>query len=297
MIWKETDISTWSDFIDIIEKTKAKNLIFRGQACNKWKIKSSFSRESEMFTQSLASGKVSEKALIRLEDKMVDLFKSQLHLYIQDFNHTDKDNRLYLLSVLQHYGAPTRLLDWTYSPYIAASFSSCDNFDEDGVIYAIDFEYFKTKNLDDIRTYNSIMGKESERTKQSNIVIEFGKYYADLKERAEKRGEAVLEKNILVAYEPEKKNVRLARQQGLFLVSSKIDVTMDKVIEGYGINDGLAEGNIVANKLILKKEAKVEFLKQLQLMNVTSEILFPDMEGFCKSLKFKLLNSDNNIFI
>lgn len=39
------------------------------------------------------------------------------------------------LFLAQHYGLPTRLLDWTYNPRIALFFASDAHLDEDGVVY------------------------------------------------------------------------------------------------------------------------------------------------------------------
>jgi hypothetical protein len=40
--------------------------------------------------------------------------------------------------VLQHYGVPTRLLDWTHSPYVAAYFAASSKDEEDGEIWSFD---------------------------------------------------------------------------------------------------------------------------------------------------------------
>src|SRR5690242_14343506 len=53
----------------------------------------------------------------------------------------ERDSLWHWLSVAQHYGLPTRILDWTYSPFIAMHFATTniEKYTTDGVIWAINY--------------------------------------------------------------------------------------------------------------------------------------------------------------
>lgn len=291
MVWKEINIESWQDIVEYFESMKLNRMVYRGQSNSGYKLESSFRRELTLLESQRRNGENTELMLIRLEDHLIELFKSQYHLYLDSKDYYEGDD-LYFLSILQHYGAPTRLLDWSFSPFISTYFAISNNFQTDSALYALDLEYIVESNRKKIEDYYELRKIDSKGRKNVNP-IEFGKFYADSKARAIKQKEQFNEEIIIVGYEPERKNIRLARQQGLFLVSSKIDVNFDEVISSYGISKGDAKTKEnVAIKFIINKNIKMDIMKSLQLMNISNEMLFPEMEGFCKSLKYKLLNDN-----
>jgi hypothetical protein len=67
------------------------------------------------------------------EERMFSLFKEKSLPFLRECPHDDWD----FLAVAQHYGLPTRLLDWTWNPLVAAFFATCECKEEDGAVYAL----------------------------------------------------------------------------------------------------------------------------------------------------------------
>ncbi len=56
-----------------------------------------------------------------IEQQMLKEFKRRAHHYVNAL--PNRGDVLGWLALMQHHGAPTRLLDWTYSFYVAAFFA------------------------------------------------------------------------------------------------------------------------------------------------------------------------------
>src|SRR6267142_932504 len=111
------DVSSWTGALEQYELFVAKKeeaWIFRGQDCAKRGLETSLERALKEFDVPAGSEAVYEGGLIRQ-------FKRRAHHYLQTI--PEKDNWIEWLSLMQHYGAPTRLQDWTYSFFVALFFA------------------------------------------------------------------------------------------------------------------------------------------------------------------------------
>ena len=72
-----------------------------------------------------------ESVLLEFEREIFEDFKRKYTMFTDVRPKNDKE----FLFLAQHYGLPTRLLDWTYNPLIALYFACNADFDKDGAVY------------------------------------------------------------------------------------------------------------------------------------------------------------------
>jgi len=90
---------------------------FRGHTDEYWSLSPSIERISHLDHATL---RTCERYLRRE-------FRRRAHQYVTDL--PPKDDHLEWLALMQHHGVPTRLINWTESPYVAAFFAAFDKPD------------------------------------------------------------------------------------------------------------------------------------------------------------------------
>ena len=101
-------------FLNHVVKLGRRGWIFRGHRKKEWPLKSSIHRFVEDHGIEKSSWHVREKETIRR-------FRAVAHLYLQHLPR--RKDQPFWLSLIQHYGGPTRLLDFTFNPAVALFFA------------------------------------------------------------------------------------------------------------------------------------------------------------------------------
>src|SRR6266481_6164593 len=131
-MFEEVHLDSWDSLIKCYNEldNPQYDWIFRGhrEAC--WGLESTLERCL------VARFGIPFSDLRSIEKSLIRSFQRGAHIYIAD--PPAQDDTLEWMSLMQHFGAPTRLLDWTYSFYVAVFFAVENAFpDKPCAIWAI----------------------------------------------------------------------------------------------------------------------------------------------------------------
>jgi hypothetical protein len=107
-------ITAWTDYEAAIRDAGLHGWAFRGQSSAAWPVESALTRR-------LLRYGVHPSAWPLQERRILSLFKRKAHLFLQHI--PDETDYFQWLGLMQHHGAPTRLIDFTWSPEVAAFFA------------------------------------------------------------------------------------------------------------------------------------------------------------------------------
>ena len=154
---------------------------------------------------------------------------------------------------MQDHGAPTRLLDFTWSPYIAAFFA-LQSTTHEGVIWACNSAEISKQNSVDLEKSGS-----------------FRKHFLPG------------DRTTVWMGSPHEMNRRLIAQSGTFLVPGVLDRSIEDIIKTYPNPE-----NTLVKFVLPAGKIRERGMRELYRMNVTQATLFPDLDGLARSLAYEL---------
>ncbi|MBW3670384.1 MAG: FRG domain-containing protein [Acidobacteria bacterium] len=172
------------------------------------------------------------------------------------------------LALAKHHGLPTRLLDWTYSPYVALHFatSNTEAFDSDGVIWCVNFAAAHRMLPPRVR---QILDEEEAR-------IFTGEMLSTLASSLREFDQIGAETDFVLFFEPPSLDDRIVNQFALFSVPSRADLKLDEFF---------SEHPEILRRVVFPASLKWEVRDHLDQANITERVLFPGLDGLASWLK------------
>lgn len=251
-----------------LSELKKIDYLFRGQGHCSWGLKTPLERSFEAIDPP-------GKTRVEIEGGLVRLFKRQFPQF--GLPVPADGNYMEWLALMRHHGAPTRLLDWTYTFYAAIFFAieDLEGPTTESAVWAISTKWLKeqVEKMTSPSPWNLVGTEGSDPNCRT-----FGTFK-----------KAFLSKlPFVINMNSYGQNERQVIQQGTFLCQGDIDQSFEENL--LALADGKPfNGNLIKYVITKDKESRKEILRRLHRMNMNRATLFPGLDGFAQSLKTRML--------
>ncbi len=301
----ELELGSWSDFVAEFALDDSAGWVFRGQANFTWGLGTSLQR-------AFGDAKMSDPTQrAHVENSSIGFFKDRSRLYLPA---TPAENDLLgWLALMQHYGAPTRLQDWTLSPFVAAYFAFREDKGEDAALWAIQAYYCRRAVTpgtavglpwDHLGVFEEVY-VDPDTGEEVPVVASL------LTTQAEKENETLREAirnggGWPLPMVPFNVDARMAAQQAAFLVATSLDFPVDALREKanwppqaeadkfaadiakrVGVRP-LNEPNQLIKRVKLPYVWREQALGTLRRMGITEDTMFPGVDGAGRATKHQI---------
>jgi len=261
-----------------LDNESSRRWFYRGQSRASWRLESSLEREIGVNHGSDWNWQHAERWMLRK-------FRGFAHNYLA--HPPAHEDLLEWLALMQHHGAPTRLLDCTFSFPVAAFFAAWEG-KSDFAVWAFNWDKFS----------GSVIKRFGFKLRPEFAGFEFN---AEMHKKANEFLNRTASGALAFPTAPLRSNERLEAQQGIFLFPCDVARTLKENLEcliGKPFNDRarpvpydsskhwtarLREHWVI--KCILPKKERFAALRHLHTLNIHAASLFPGLDGFAKSLR------------
>jgi hypothetical protein len=216
----------------------------------------------------LASGLVRHgESHSKLEKHLLRNFKKYAKSHFRADEH-QPDNFWHWMTLAQHHGLPTRLLDWTYSPLIAAHFACSEqaNFDQNGAIWKVDFDGTHDLLSMNLRRHLADQGAHVFTDDMLSNEIDTLEKLAEHDQDSDGQ---------VLFFEPPSVSARIVNQFACFSVQTGRCQSMTEWLQHHPE---------LWTKIIIPHELKWEIRDKLDQSNISERVLFPGLDGLCSWL-------------
>ena len=242
--WDELQSAVFDNAWDETILRYRNNRVFRGVSDNRWGLVPSLNR-------CCPQNPALERHILRNFRKYGYADLTDCHSFWQ------------LVAMGQQFGLPTRLLDWTYSPLVAAHFATEDinSYHIDGAIICCDMEKVNYCLPDALQ---EILRKESCNVFSMDMLDSVAADFAAL--------QRLSPDPFAFFFEPSSTVNRIANQYALFSLSSNRDVLIDTL--------PCAEDAFL--RLVIPAHLKLEIRDKLDYINISERMIYPGLDGICR---------------
>lgn len=232
--------------------------VFRGQNSSRMRLQSTLER---FLAESGADPWLAERDLI-------DRFRRRAKVFLPPALTPRDDDPHGWLGLMQHYGAPTRFLDFTESPFIATHFAVARPSDDCHAVWAVKKAWCRDQAT---RAVQEWMGCEA-----LEAMIATGELAPTIvRDLLSPAALAMTVRPFALLTEPAFYDPRQSVQQAVFLCQSHVDVPFEEHLPDVGDNVFLWE---------IPKALRRKALDELHYMGISDATMFPGLEGLARSL-------------
>lgn len=280
---EEDNVTTWGGLQKWLEQLDG-SWIYRGQAKverdpSTWYLRTTLERKTRVnviHSDGYRTEATYPDNPASHERHLLAEFQRRAHQYL---SHVPADGEVVdWLAFMQHYGVPTRLLDWTSSPYVALYFAlenvALDKTLARPAVWAIDIDWIRSRSRELLPADPPLpeSGDRKGMARYVNSIVLKGD-----------------NPHVVVQADPFRMNERVAAQQGLFLCNLSHEPQLFNSLTYMMINPKTPVRPAIRKLLIGKSlRIQIQFLKELRTMNISRASLFPGLDGFADSLGVNL---------